>query len=233
MPKLLRIPKLTILMGTFAVMLVTTPAAMAVTIDGTISPGEWSGATTYNVGTDSGLTPVSGTVLLVADAQYLYAALDLTAYTTSTSHHGDNLGIGVQKGTGGYPSGSWVEFNEADTQPGQWPFSSGTIDGRTALWQINQVAQPSLPGDLLAVTSWDTGHRVTELRIPLSALGGLGGCDAINVTGDVDFNFAQHWYPAAVPTSWDPADYAHLTVLPCTPVPVNPTTWGSFKAIYR
>jgi hypothetical protein len=213
--------------------LICTSAAMAVTIDGTISPGEWSGAATYNVGTGLAATPVSGTVSLVADTQYLYAVLDLTAYTTSTSHHGDNLGIGVQKGTGAYPSGNWVEFNEADAQPGHWPLSSGTIDGRVALWQINQVAQPSLPGDLQAATLWDTGHRVTELRIPLSALGGLSGCDAINVSGDVDFDFTQHWYPAALPPAFDPLDYAHLVVSPCAPNPTEERSWGAIKAVYR
>lgn len=203
-----------LLVGCAVAVVICAGQAMAVTIDGTISSGEWIGAATYNIGTNYALTPVSGTVSIIADTQYLYAVLDLTAYTTSTSHHGDNLGLGVQKGTGGYPSGNWVEFNEADSQPGNWPLSSGTIDGRAALWQINQVAQSSLPGDLQAITLWDTGHRVTELQIPLSALGGLSDGDTINVVGDVDFDSSQHWYPAAVPTTWDPLEYAHIALVP-------------------
>ena len=193
-------------------------ASAVITIDGTISSGEWAGASTFTIGTQ-GTGASVGTAYVRADQNYAYAALDITGWTAAmgAASGGNLLGFGLEKGTGNYPAGTWIEFQQSTT-PAAWGGGgqSGPIDGQVAAFRLNTVIQGSLPGDLQSVDSFVTGHRVWEVAMPLALLGGLNAGDTLNLVGGINFNSTAHWYPAAfgaVPySSFDQSNYGHITV---------------------
>jgi hypothetical protein len=67
-------------------------SASAITIDGTITAGEWAGAAQYTIGNGG------GTASFRADANYIYGAFDITGWTEpnlASTTHGFLLGFGV------------------------------------------------------------------------------------------------------------------------------------------
>jgi len=158
-----------------------------------------------------------GTVYLRADQNYAYGAFDITGWTNPGS--GFLLGFGVQKGTGGYPAGTWIEFQQANSEQG-WGgtvgTNSGTMNGLVSAYRENTVIQGSIPVGLQAKDSFATGHRVWEVQMPLTFLGGLNVGVPIDIVGGINFNSQVHWYPAAfgaVPySSFKEDNYARITV---------------------
>jgi hypothetical protein len=202
-------------------------ALASINIDGTISAGEWAGASTFTIGTQ-GTGASVGTAYVKADQNYAYAAFDITGWTAAmgAASGGNLLGFGLEKGTGNYPAGNWIEFQQSTTAAawgGGGP--SGSIDGEVAAFRYNTVIQGSLPNDLLSATSFGTGHLVWEVEMPLALFGGLNVGDTLNLVGGINFNSTAHWYPAAfgaVPySSFDQSNYGHIMVE--APVP-EPTT---------
>jgi hypothetical protein len=176
-------------------MLFSVPAMASIAIDGTISAGEWDGAATYTIGNGG------GTAYLQADVSYVYGAFDITPWTSASGaySHGNLLGFGVssQNTPPGYPAGKWVELQQA-TNNQNWGGDgySGIINGLESAFRINAQSPPaaSIPVDLQAMDSFATGHRVWEVKIPISTLGVVAG-DTIWVVGGINFEGAQNWYP--------------------------------------
>jgi len=192
-----------------AMLLTAGPVLAGPTIDGKIDVGEWDGATVLNMSGPYGDdTLANGTVSAFADVNYLYVAFDVTGNTTKGSH-GEKLGINLQP-TSYYPWGSII-FQECDYQHSG--FIAGTIDiYKYYQWQVSGVDQSSLPEELLAATLWDTGHRVTELQIPVSGLG-LAVGDTLLVGGAVDYNAASYRFPAKLDFN-SIESYARISVVP-------------------
>jgi len=188
-------------------------------IDGVISSGEWAGAATYTIGTQG--TGVSvGTAYLRADTNFAYAAFDITGWTSAmgAASGGNLLGFGVQRGSGNYPNGSWLEFQQSTLEPawgGTAGVNSGTMNGLLSAYRVNTVIQGSIPGSLQAMDSFATGHRVWEVQMSLSSLGFNAG-DTIDIVGGINFDKTAHWYPGAFGatpySSFIEANYAHIVV---------------------
>ncbi len=200
------------------------PALADIVIDGTINAGEWTGAATYTIGTQ-GTGASVGTAYLRADTNFVYGAFDITGWTSAmgAASGGNLLGIGVQKGLGNYPAGTWLEFQQS-TDAAAWGGGapSGTMNGLLSRYLVNTVTQ-SIPGNLQAMDSFATGHRVWEVKMSLSSLG-LNVGDTIDIVGGINFNSTVHWYPAAFGatpySSFTEANYAHITVeAAASPVP--------------
>jgi hypothetical protein len=182
-------------------------AFASITIDGTISTGEWAGATTYTIGNGG------GTVSLKADTSYIYGAFDITGWTAAmgAASGGNILGFGVWKANNSYP-GTGVEFQQSTTQQA-WgnDGTSGTMNGLVSAFRINAQTPPaaSIPSDLLAMDSFATGHRVWEVKMPISSMGVNAG-DTIWAIGGINYDKAQHWYPDYFMPNYN--GYAPITV---------------------
>ena len=166
--------------------------ANAMTIDGTIGAGEWSGATIYTIGNGG------GTAYFRADQNYIYAAFDITGWTAAmgVDSGGNLLGFGVWGVNGGYGTSTGIEFQQATdkaTWGGDGP--SGTVNGLESAYRLDAVLQGAIPGDLAAADSFATGHRVWEVQMSLSHFGGLNVGDTIYVVGGINYDGKQHWYP--------------------------------------
>jgi hypothetical protein len=192
-----------------AFLLLTAVPAMAgpVTIDGTITAGEWTGAATYTIGNGG------GTAYFKADTNFIYGAFDITGWTSAmgAASHGNLLGFGVWKVNGGY-GGTGVEFQQATGQA-NWgnDGNSGTMNGLVSAWRINGSAPlGSIPGSLQAMDSFATGHRVWEVMMPISTMGVSAG-DTIYVVGGINYGGQTHWYPDYFPTTGG-NKYAPVTV---------------------
>jgi len=74
------------------------PASAAIIIDGTISGGEWAGATTATIGNGG------GTAYFEADTNYIYGAFDITGWTSAmgAASGGNLLGFGVWNADNSY-----------------------------------------------------------------------------------------------------------------------------------
>jgi hypothetical protein len=110
----------------------------SVVIDGVISAGEWTGATTVVIGNGGGQG------YIVAAGSYLYAAFDVTGWTSAmgASSQGNLLGFGVWKTNGGYGTSPGVEFQQSTTKAawgGDGP--SGSLNGLESAWRISTVLQ--------------------------------------------------------------------------------------------
>jgi len=194
-------------------LLAVTGTAWAITIDGTSSPGEWDDATVIPVAS------AKGNVSVYADTNYLYALLDVTGDILDTRlpgeyDHGEKVGININ------PSGNtWATyqcdliFQTCMSAAGWGGTSAGAIDGFAASqWNVNGADQTSLPAHLATVTLYDTGHRVTELMMPLDTIAPSVG-DTLRIGGAVDFSGSSYKYPPGI--DWlDPGTYAEITVVP-------------------
>jgi hypothetical protein len=199
----------------------------AVTIDGTISPGEWAGATTVNIfGTTA--IPNGGTAYFRADSSYVYAAYDITGWTATmgANSHGNILGFGVWKANNGYATSPGVEFAQSTVQAALGGTSnSGTLNGLLSAFRINAGApEAAIPASLLAADSFAAGHRVWELKIPISTMGVSAG-DTIYVIGGINYDGKVHWYPHGTNGAF-PANYAPLTVSAAAEAVPEPGTWA-------
>jgi hypothetical protein len=173
-------------------MMVSSQAMAAIVIDGTISPGEWTGAANYTIGNGGGIA------YLRADTNYIYGGFDITGWTAAmgAASGGNLLGFGVWKANNSAgPLGTGVEFQQSTT-PAAWGGDgpSGTMNGLASAFRINAVLQGSIPGDLMAMDSFATGHRVWEVKIPISSMLVSAG-DDIWVVGGINYAGASHWYP--------------------------------------
>ena len=202
-----------------AAALVAAPAS-AVTIDGTIGAGEWTGATTVTI--DGG-----GTGFFLADPNYVYGAFDITGWTAAmgAASHGNLLGFGVWKANQGYASSPGVEFQQSTTQAA-WgnDGNSGTLNGLVSAFRINAQTPPalSIPGNLLAADSFATGNRVWEVKIPISSMAVTWG-DTIWLVGGINYDGKSHWYP---PTFLNNGNYAPLTLPAASGAVPEPASWA-------
>jgi len=191
----------------------------AVNIDGTITAGEWAGAATYTIGNGG------GTAYLMADENYAYGAFDITGWTATmgAASHGNLLGFGVWKVNGGY-GGTGVEFQQA-TDSASWGDDgvSGTMNGLSSAFRIDAQSPPasSIPGNLQAMDSFATGHRVWEVMMPISSMLVSEG-DYVYFVGGINYEGATHWYPDEL--LWN--SYAPVKVKAGTSVPDGGMTLG-------
>lgn len=197
---------------TLACMSPVRPASAGIVIDGTISSGEWAGATTATI-------QRGGTAYFKADTNYVYAAFDITGWTSAmgAASQGNLLGFGVWGANGGFGTSDGVEFNQSTTQQawgGEAP--SGTMNGLLSRYAINTVRQGSIPPDLLAADSFATGNRVWEVRMPISSMNVSAG-DSIWAIGSINYNGNTNWYPATAPTGF-PSTYLEIPI-EAAPVP--------------
>ena len=209
-----------LLAGLAVGLIMSSVQAMAVTIDGTISEGEWTGAAEYTIGTQ-GTSASVGKAYLRADQNYAYAAFDITGWTATmgAASGGNLLGFGVQNGVENYPNGTWVEFQQSTTETawgGDVGVNSGTMNGLVSAYRENTVIQSLIPVDLQAKDSFATGHRVWEVMMSLDFLGGLTVGQTIDIVGGINFDKKANWYPAAFGatpySSFNAANYASITV---------------------
>jgi hypothetical protein len=197
---------------TLAYMSPVRPASAGIVIDGTISSGEWAGATTAAI-------QRGGTAYFKADTNYVYAAFDITGWTSAmgAASQGNLLGFGVWGANGGFGTSDGVEFNQSTTQQawgGEAP--SGTMNGLLSRYAINTVRQGSIPPDLLAADSFATGNRVWEVRMPISSMNvSVGG--SIWAIGSINYNGFVNWYPATSPADF-PTTYVQIPI-EAAPVP--------------
>jgi len=167
--------------------------AASPTIDGTITAGEWSGATVLTIG-NSG-----GTAYVKADTSFIYGAFDITGWTSAmgAASHGNLLGFGVWKANNGYGTVPGVEFQQA-TAAANWggDGASGTMNGLVSAFRIDAQSPPaaSIPGSLEAMNSFATGHRVWEVKMPISTMAVSAG-DTVYVVGGINYDGKAHWYP--------------------------------------
>jgi hypothetical protein len=187
----------------------TTQAA---TIDGVMDVGEWTDATVLQV------TGGQGTVSVFVDADYIYAAFDVPGDTVDgrvNYNHGQKLGININPTPG---SGNWgfpmdLIFQVSMNALPWGGTSAGPIDGFGATqWGVEGVDQLSLPLELQTVTLYGTGHRVTELRIPLATIAPTVG-DTLWVGGAVDYFGLSYSYPIGINFS-SSTGYAPIAIVP-------------------
>jgi hypothetical protein len=193
--------------------------ASAVLIDGTIGSGEWAGASVFTIGNGG------GTAYLMADENYAYGAFDITGWTAAmgSGSHGNLLGFGVWGANNGYPVNG-VEFAQSLPGSGTLPGYSGTLNGLDSAFSLSTVVQGSIPGDLQAMASFATGHRVWEVMMPISSMFVSEG-DSVYFVGGINYEGAQHWYPNTFgPPTW--GSYAPVKVQAGTSVPDGGMTLG-------
>jgi len=171
------------------------PVSAGITvIDGTISPGEWTGATTAAIGG-------GGTAYFKADTNFVYAAFNITGWTSAmgAASQGNLMGLGVWGANAGYGTSNGVEFQQSTT-PAAWGGSaqSGTMNGLASRFAINTVSQPSIPAALEAANSFATGNRVWEVKMPISSMNLQVG-DSIWAIGGINYAGKTNWYPAVNP----------------------------------
>jgi hypothetical protein len=190
--------------------------AATVSIDGTITAGEWTGATAATIGNGG------GTAFFFADTSYVYGAFDITGWTSAlgAGSIGNLLGFGVCSTNNSYP-GDCVEFQQS-TLAAAWGGDgiSGTMNGLLSAFRLDAQSPPavSIPGDLQAMDSFATGHRVWEVRIPISSMAIVG--DTVWVVGGINYDAQQHWYPDTVLPSF--VGYLPVSV---SPVPLPAAAW--------
>jgi len=180
-------------------MAVITPTAIAnaqppnITIDGTITAGEWDGATLISVASDK------GTVKVLVTTDYLYMLLEVQDSTDNRIGQGtgnDKTSVNINP----TPGGSWGKpydiIFEMGTDAASWGgFNAGTIDGYKTNWVVKGVQQ-TLPTDLKAVTLYSGGRKTTEWKIPLATIGlSLGGTLKIGGNFDIDVGKTHYRYP--------------------------------------
>ena len=167
--------------------------AASPTIDGTITAGEWIGATTLTIGNGG------GTAYVMADTSFIYGAFDITGWTSAmgAASQGNLLGFGVWGANNSYPLPPGVEFQQA-TDAASWggDGSSGTMTGLVSAFRINAQTPPAalIPASLEAMDSFATGHRVWEVKMPISTMAVSAG-DTIWVVGGINYQGQAHWYP--------------------------------------
>ena len=152
----------------------TTCSAWAATptIDGVITAGEWTGATSATIGNGG------GTAYFKAEGNFIYAAFDITGWTAAMgpATGGNMMGLGVWNADNSYP-GNGVEFQQA-TDAATWGSdgNSGTMNGLLSAFRINAQTPPaaSIPATLQAMDSFATGHRVWEVKLPISTMTVVG-----------------------------------------------------------
>jgi hypothetical protein len=197
---------------TLAYMSPVRPASAGIVIDGTISSGEWDGATTATI-------QRGGTAYFKADTNYIYAAFDITGWTSAmgAASQGNLLGFGVWKVNNGF-GGTGVEFQQSTTAAA-WGggAASGTMNGLQSRYLINNIAQGSIPPDLLAKDSFATGTRVWEVRMQISSMNVSVG-DSIWAIGSINYDGKVNWYPATSPTNF-PTTYVQIPI-EAAPAPV-------------
>jgi hypothetical protein len=162
-------------------------------IDGTITDGEWTGAETATIGNGGGIA------YLKADANFIYGAFNITGWTVAmgANSQGNLLGFGVWNADNSAPprpNANGVEFQQA-TAPANWGGGgpSGTLNGLPSAFRINGVIQTSIPTNLEAKDSFATGHRVWEVKMPISTMTVID-CQ-VWVVGGINYDGQQHWYP--------------------------------------
>ncbi|MCX5690902.1 MAG: hypothetical protein NTV94_14145, partial [Planctomycetota bacterium] len=201
--------------------------AMADTvIDGSMTSGEWAGATTYTIGNGGGMA------YFRADTSYVYAAFDVTGWTAAmgASSQGNLLGFGVWKANNSYgASGTGVEFQQSTTDAAWGGGSSGTMNGLVSAYRLNTAIQGSINANLQAADSFATGHRVWEVKVPISSMGVNAG-DTIWLVGGINYNGQQHWYPDSFVPGY--SGYAPLEVGPLMQtIPLPPAAWAGLSTL--
>jgi len=189
-------------------------ASAVITIDGTINPGEWHGATTYTIGNGG------GTAYFKADTSFIYGAFDITGWTAAMgpASGGNALGFGVWGANNSYPNHPGVEFAQGTDAAAFGGSYSAMMNGLQSAFKLDAVVQASIPDSLQAADSFATGHRVWEVMMPISTMTVNVG-DTIWAVGGINYNSAQHWYPDTFVPDYN--GYAPITV--GAPVP-EPTT---------
>jgi VCBS repeat-containing protein len=191
---------------------------VAVVIDGTFTASEWAGATIATIGNGG------GAAYFLADSNFVYGAFDITGWTSAmgADSGGNLLGFGVWSLDNGYP-GDGVEFQQSTTEAA-WGGggNSGMMNGLLSAFRIDAGApEASIPGTLQAMDSFATGHRVWEVKIPISSMAIVS--DTVWVVGSINFDKKTHWYPE----SFVPAFDGYIPVPVSAPVAVD-SFYGSF-----
>lgn len=184
---------------------VSSIANASIIINGDLSPGEWDGASIYDIQTN-GPGAIVGKAYLKADLNYVYGGFDITGWTSAmgADSHGNILGMGVTF------NGKWVEIQQSTNIS----FGPHVQNGLYTRYRQEFSDAGFLPTGLEGFASFTTGanaHRVWEAKIPLAYLGATGG-DTIYVAGGIDFDSKGHWYPAALTSNFVPANYAPFTL---------------------
>jgi hypothetical protein len=180
------------------------------TIDGSITAGEWIGATTLTIGNGG------GTAYVKADTSFIYGAFDITGWTSAmgAASQGNLLGFGVWGANNSYPNPPGVEFQQS-TAAANWGGggASGTMNGLVSAFRINAQNPPaaSIPGSLEAMDSFATGHRVWEVKMPISTMAVSAG-DTVYVVGSMNYAGQSHWYPDTFFPGF--SGYAPIQVVP-------------------
>jgi hypothetical protein len=174
---------------TAAVAFAATGADAAVVIDGTITPGEWAGATNAIIGNGG------GTASFFADTNFIYGAFDITGWTSAmgAASQGNLLGFGVWAKNNGAVGGDGVEFQQSTTTAAWGGGTSGTMNGLLSAFRLDTVIQGSIPGTLEAMDSFATGHRVWEVKMPISTMTIVD--NKVWVVGGINYAGQTHWYP--------------------------------------
>ena len=217
-------------------LLAMSSAVSAVTIDSTISSGEWDGAVSIPV--VSGM----GTVKLLATTDYLYVLFDLVDSNDARTQYvgevgNDQISININPTDGGpwgFPydlifetsalsGGAYLPDDGGHHQlPWNPKVNSGTSSDNWATRWFPNNAQGALPGDLESATTYSGGKRITEWKIPLASIGVSPG-DTLKVGGAVDVGDGNSYvYPIGL--DWGSASTFATIDIPIPPKPVPSTT---------
>jgi hypothetical protein len=162
----------------------------SINIDGTITAGEWTGAAIYTIGNGG------GQAYFKADTSFIYGAFDITGWSSAygANSQGNLLGFGVWGANNSYPNPPGVEFQQATDAAAWGGGNSGTMNGLVSAYRENTVIQGSIHPDLQAMDSFATGHRVWEVKMPISTMGVMPG-DTIWVVSGINYEGQSHWTP--------------------------------------
>ncbi|HDZ54688.1 MAG TPA: hypothetical protein ENI19_02650 [Candidatus Nealsonbacteria bacterium] len=191
----------------------------APTIDGVIDAGEWDEASVVTVANGK------GTVSMMADTNYLYAAFDILDSTDArlgqNTSGNDQQGLNINPGPGPWGKPYDIVFQTgADACAFTTPVpdnpcvSSGLSDGWQTEWVINGTQVMSLPGDLETKTLFGGGRRVSEWKIPLASIAPEAG-DELKIGGAANVDGTYNPYPVGL--DWNDVNTFYVLLIPAYP----------------
>ncbi len=177
--------------------------ALAITIDGVIGPGEWTGAQSITVASGK------GTVSVIADPEYLYVLFDIADTTDArlgeNPHGNDQTGLNINPTDGGSWGYPYDLVFQTGADPAAWGgVSSGMSDGWYTCWWLPGVGQVPLPAGVSTMTLFNP-TRVSEWKIPLGEFG-ASFFDVLLLGGAIDIGDGSSSYIFPVGLDWSDAD---------------------------
>lgn len=189
------------------------------TIDGVISPCEWTCAIVIPVALEM------GNASFIAHTDYLYVLFEVIDTTDARLDENlvgnDKIGLNINP----TPEGPWGKPYDIVFQTGADPaafttteptgVSSGMSDDWYTEWVVESV-QDDLPEDVETMTSYSEGKRISEWKIPLASINpsvgdtlSIGGaCDNLGSTEPAGGSFS---YPIGLNWS-DPETFVDILV---------------------